>query len=273
MDIIGHTSLVSYLVKQKEYGTLSHAYLFVGPQSVGKRTVADWFISQFPNCERMVITQQGEQEDTDDTKTRISIKIVRAALARLSRSTFDGAHRFMLIDNAELLTEEASNALLKKLEEPPQNTIFLFIAPSIFHVLPTIASRCQHLRFTQVSSYDMRKGLLARGIDHPDTIVSLAAGLPGRALQYSTEGGEALENKQNELDVFFDVPLADRLLQSEHALESLEDIEQYIHRCLHECGSHKEYARACALYARIQQGYRHRLFVHSERIRDAIALI
>jgi len=128
-------------------------------------------------------------EKTRKKKTQISVEQVREVCERLAMSAMNGGWKIAFIKNADALSNAAANALLKTLEEPKGKTLFILRAPSIESVLPTVASRCQVIRFHPVSRNVLSTALVKKGYAKPDAEVAAAISLgrPGRALRYLTK--------------------------------------------------------------------------------------
>lgn len=154
--IIGHEKLTKSLEDDMVSGNISHAYLFAGPEKVGKFTVARTFahILQCENnfchtCKTCMQIDKNSHPDTivsRDEENSIGIDEIRDLIRRLNMSA-QGKYKIFIAENIERMTEEAGNCLLKTLEEPPENTIFLFTAIFLKRVMPTILSRVRILKF------------------------------------------------------------------------------------------------------------------------------
>ena len=147
-------------------GRLSHAYLLAGPRHVGKMTLA-MDLARAVNClaeespcaectqcrriaERLHADVRVVGLDTDpadDGRSRVNISIdqVRQVQREASLRPYEGRYRVVIFDGAELLSEEAANSLLKTLEEPPEQVIFLLLASDAGALPPTVVSRCARL--------------------------------------------------------------------------------------------------------------------------------
>ncbi len=195
--LIGHKKVVDFLAGSMEGNRLAHAYLFVGPERVGKTTVAQWFIEKlvgpqgFDHPDVSVLNRLTD-EKTGKTKAGISVEQVGELRERLSMSSFLGGWKAAFIEEAELLNTAAANALLKTLEEPAPKTVLILRANSASNVLPTIASRCQVLRFTVVPRAEIKKALRGKGLveSEADELAGLAAGRPGQALRLLLDSEE-----------------------------------------------------------------------------------
>lgn len=176
-SIIGHQRPIKWLQTAVETNHLSHAYLFHGEPAIGKRQTA-MALTQLLHCENpysdptpdacgtcrscyqieqaihpdCVIIQP---EDGQKQTPKIKIDQIRAIEHLVIYRPLIGSHKVCLIDDADTMTIEATNALLKTLEDPPDHCLFLLISSRPEHLLPTIRSRCIALRFAPLSIHDI----------------------------------------------------------------------------------------------------------------------
>ena len=169
---VGHRKAIESLERAVENGRLSHAYLLTGPPRVGKRTLAldiaravNCLDSSRPcaSCRQCDRITQGLHADvyvvgllpfeSDDTRTRTAISIdqVREAQRMATLKPYEGAGRVFIFENAELLSEQAANALLKTLEEPPAQVTLVLLATAAELLPETIVSRCTVIRLRPLS--------------------------------------------------------------------------------------------------------------------------
>lgn len=229
--MIGHTQQLQFFQNAIENGTLSHAYLLVGPAHVGKTALAQTVAAQLlcATVERLDINPdmrtiaQSVNEKTGKLRKNISIDQVREMRQFAAAGPVQGDHSVLLISEAELLNKQAANALLKTLEEPhPKTTIFLTTTDEA--LLPeTIVSRAQVLHLAPVAD-----DIIAAAIsDHQDTeaIVRAAAGLPGRAMQFvtDTEVWDAYQQSVQEFQSLIGKSLYEKRKQIESLLHSKDD--------------------------------------------------
>ncbi len=150
----------------------SHAYLFHGPPGVGKRTVARAFAaallaegSPTPQDARARVARGAHPDLTWVTPSGAGEMLVgdvdRAVIAAAAHTPFESLRRVFVLEDAHTLNDQAANRLLKTLEEPPPFVHILLLAPSPREVLPTIASRCQHVRFDHLPSARIEERLVA----------------------------------------------------------------------------------------------------------------
>lgn len=190
IEIIGHEKVLSFLEKSLKNGRLSHAYLFVGPSGIGKTAVAEWLVKKLLgpagfNHPNVSVLNRLIDEKTEKIKSDIVVDQVRKLRERLSLSGFVGTRKLAFIEEADALNDEASNALLKTLEEPTKETTLILRASSIDGLLPTIVSRCQIIRFTPVPRAKIIEALMARGVvrQEAETLAALSSCRPGYALR------------------------------------------------------------------------------------------
>lgn len=162
-NILGHERPKELLKRSLRRNRLHHAYLFWGPPGVGKRLMAQSF-AQALNC-----PQLGEGEacgqclscrkiahgnhpdylclEIEEGKSFISIEQVRSLQTFFAYKIYEGLRRVVVVSEAHMMREEAANAILKILEEPPPLSHIILVAPSPAALLPTIVSRCQLINF------------------------------------------------------------------------------------------------------------------------------
>ena len=134
--IIGHERATSYLEKILANKKMAHAYLFEGISGLGKRTVAEIFAAGILGGDAdklrlhpdFIFLELGINEKTGKVKKNIGIEEVREVIRRLSFTPMQSSFKVAIIDNAETLSIEAANALLKTLEEPSGRACIILIA-------------------------------------------------------------------------------------------------------------------------------------------------
>jgi DNA polymerase III subunit delta' len=188
-------SLLDYSL---ETDAIAHAYLLLGPQHVGKGTLAV-NLAQALNCEgsgrpcgecsacrRIVNDKHADVTRLGlDSRTEIGIDDIRALQRLASLPPYEGQYKVFIIDDAEYLSTEAANSLLKILEEPPQRVVWLLLAAEEERMLPTVVSRCRRLELRPVRSELIREKLIKSYDVAPDKarlLAQLCRGCPGWAL-------------------------------------------------------------------------------------------
>ena len=192
--IIGHEKLLENLENDIRGGNLAHAYLFIGPEKVGKYVVAKTmahilqcannFCHDCPTCVQIEKSSHPETIEFQDDSESIKIDQMRDVILRLNM-TSSMPYKILLIDRIERMTMEAANCLLKTLEEPPPQTLFLFTASNVRDVIPTILSRVRIVPFHHCNEKLLNEKLREMYPDGDEEtleqVCSFAIGKPGTA--------------------------------------------------------------------------------------------
>jgi len=199
-QVVGHSAVCSSLRSAVEHEHVNHAYLFTGPTAVGKFIVARTFAASIlcPNggCgECNVCRRVMEEKHPDVTVIRpagknIPVDVIRAVRMDAFTKPSESENKVFIIKGAERMWEEGASTLLKVLEEPPGNVVFILVTASAGGVMPTIRSRCQEVRFANVPVEELKAHLIERkGItpERADLIARLTGGVLGRALDWCDE--------------------------------------------------------------------------------------
>ncbi len=173
---------------------MGHAYLFVGREGIGKRLVALEFAIKILGEAARGRVLKGIHPDfflVEPEKGLIAIDAVRKAQDWLSLSPMEGDTKVLLVDDAHVLGEEAANAFLKSLEEPPLSSIIVLITPFTHQLLPTIISRCQMMRFGPLRGREVEEVLKEEGMDASlaRELAALSQGSVSQALALREEEG------------------------------------------------------------------------------------
>jgi len=212
---------------------LSRALLCANPNkdvACGACPSCVWFAEgAHPDFRLIAPENEEESEDSPKKKTskksQISVIQIRQLFDYLSLSSHQvGAKRIILISPAETLNLASANALLKMLEEPPANTLFLLVTSQSQRLLPTIISRCQALDMPMPSKIDAIDWLKTQGLQNAEVALDYTGGSPLLALQASVETNLSLIKQLAQgarLDPFSSAPLF-LSLGMERALETLQ---------------------------------------------------
>ncbi|MBI2463560.1 hypothetical protein HYV57_01240 [Candidatus Peregrinibacteria bacterium] len=252
--IIGHAKTLEALESELRNKNISHAYLFAGPEEIGKYAVAQTFagILQCQNnfchtCPTCIQVKKGHHYDTIemlDDGTSIKIETIREVIAKLHLSA-QSVYKILLLQNIERLTAEAANCLLKTLEEPPPKTLFLLTTSNLRVVKSTILSRVRIHSFRLVSKNILYNELRKRYGEVPEKtllkIISFALGKPGKALKLINDSEllQWYENTYNDIEIFLKTPnitkqfsYIDRLIKDEKQTMLFLDIALHFLRNL-----------------------------------------
>lgn len=210
-DIIGHERQKRFLDFLMERGNIPHAFLFCGQEGIGKSKTAMEFTKRLfcqtgtgcGICRPCVKLDRGSHPDLIVIRNEGSIGIddSRMIAKEISEHPFEQDRRVIIIDNAETMTNEAANALLKTLEEPPPYNHFFVITSSEREIPLTIRSRCTRVAFSPLSRDQLELYFRDRaGID-PDRahlLASISFGSIGSGLFWLDEENFALRVRMAE---------------------------------------------------------------------------
>ena len=206
-------------------GRLHSGWLITGPRGIGKATLA-WKIATFLLSEqadggmfgdappaatslavsadnpdarlvqsgahpRLIVVRRPYNHDTKKLRQEITVDAVRGLKTFFHMSSADGGRRVVIVDSADEMNRNASNAILKELEEPPANTTILLIAHQPSRLLPTIRSRCRELRCAPLTTQPLQQALTQAGFDtaNADSLATLSEGSAGDAIRLLRHDG------------------------------------------------------------------------------------
>src|SRR6478735_1488566 len=193
-ELVGQRKVVEVLAAAAGGKGMSHAYLFTGPPGSGRSNAAVAFAAAL-QCERAGCGEchechtvlAGSHADVAMVRTEglsIGVKETRDLVRRSALAPVGRRWQIMIVEDADRLTEQACNALLKAIEEPAARTVWMLCAPTVEDVLPTIRSRCRLVTLTTPTSDDVAAFLVrSEGIDatHATYAARASQGHNGRA--------------------------------------------------------------------------------------------
>ena len=189
---IGNRKIVEFFDNAIASGGLAQVYCLVGAEGIGKRTLANELAAKLLRVtpERLSVNPdyyflgRTVDEKTGKLKKEIVIKQTRELADRLQNRSWLGGYQAVVIDDAELINEEAGNSLLKLLEESDGKRVMFLLTADENALLPTVRSRCQLLNLSPVAENDIVAGLqaLGYGSELARQCGALAWGRPGRAV-------------------------------------------------------------------------------------------
>ncbi len=232
-SVIGQDRAVSLLQRSLETGSLAHAYLFVGPAHVGKMTLALNLI-QALNCEsseppcgqcnscrkvleakhadvQVIGLNSNGNSSESRQKAEISIDRIREIQHSANLPPFEGKYSAYIIDGAEFLSIEAANCLLKTLEEPVDNVVFILLTANEQLLPATVISRCQRVELPPLSADKIENVLSSNwGIESQEArlLARLSNGCLGWAVSAHLDSN-FLEQRNEYLDELIEVIKAD----------------------------------------------------------------
>ena len=223
-QVVGQGRALKILETSLVTGRLSHAYLFVGPPHVGKTTLA-MDLARAVNClssERASPCQEciqcrriagghhadvrligiRRQEEDAPRRRELGIAEVRSVTNQSHLKPYEGASRVFIFEDAETMSEEAANALLKTLEEPPPQTLLILLTSQEDRLLPTIRSRCSRVELSPMAEEPLTRYLVENHkVESQEArlLARLSKGCLGWALM-ALEDPLTLERRTTELD-------------------------------------------------------------------------
>jgi DNA polymerase-3 subunit delta' len=229
-NILGHKWAISLLQAHLTQGNLHHAYLFTGPMGVGRRTLALRFTQainctdptdgggpclQCHTCKRIDQMQHPDLAVVQAEQLGGTLKIdqIRELGHSLSLAPYEARYRVALLLRFEEANQNAANALLKTLEEPPARVVLILTAESGDGLLPTIVSRCEVLRLRPLPINTLRDGLQTHWAVPPESanlLAHLSGGRTGYALRLYNDP-KKLEQRQSRIIQFYQLLAASRV--------------------------------------------------------------
>jgi DNA polymerase-3 subunit delta' len=204
----GQNEAIELLENELKTGSLSHAYLLIGPRHIGKTTLsydlalaANCSENKVPclkcnSCQRILkglhtdiffVSIDNALIANNEQKNRVEISIddIKKIQQYAGLPPYEGKYKVFIIDGADMLSNEAANCLLKTLEEPPAGVILMLLATDESKILPTIISRCQKINFKTISVKRIEEILTEKysvDAEHAKIIARLSAGRLGWAI-------------------------------------------------------------------------------------------
>lgn len=247
---VGNSHIVSFFDRSLAMGDFSHAYLFVGPRSVGKTAFAlrlaqilqKKHAQALPNflaqekectCSSCAAIVQGSHPDVHVIEEQLTIEKTRSLKKELAQSPLVSPYHIVIIANIQTASREAMQALLKLLEEPSASTLLVLTAENLSSVPSTIVSRSSVLHFSFVSEKEMRNLFISPQQKNIQELIPYWRGRPGRLVlllgDYALVTSATAEKLRAEN--FLQKPLAERFslarqfasLDKTEALASLEE--------------------------------------------------
>lgn len=202
-QVIGHRDVIDHLQKGILENKVSHAYILAGEKGAGKRMIADIFATTLQceeggtnPCGKCRSCMQAEGSNQPDIitvaheKASLGVEDIRSQVnSDVAIKPYSSARKVYIIPDGEKMTEQAQNALLKTIEEPPEYAVFLLLTENMNAFLPTILSRCVTLQLKPVNLQLIKQYLMDQ-YQVPDYLAEVSAkfsqGNVGKAIRYAS---------------------------------------------------------------------------------------
>lgn len=184
-NIIGQERVINILISSLKYRRIAHAYIFAGPKGIGKEKMALEFAKALNctsntidacnnchSCKRINNFNDNNVVWIEPETNSIKIEQIRALQKDSYYKNNESLYRVVIIKNAELMTSQAANSLLKFLEEPAANTVIMLLVENKQQLLPTIKSRCQVINFSHLSPNSIVDILKGEGYRETEILIA-----------------------------------------------------------------------------------------------------
>ncbi len=196
-NILGNDNVKQELIKTIKLNKLSHSYLFIGTDGIGKKMIAKEFakmilcIENEKYCNRCKSCIEFDTDNNPDfisiepDGANIKIEQIRQMQKKILEAPIISQKKVYIIDNADLMTREAQNCILKTLEEPPEYVTIILIGSKEDNFLSTIKSRCSIIKFQNIPNVQIKQYMKKTyDIDVSENILQLCLGSIGKAEKY-----------------------------------------------------------------------------------------
>lgn len=222
-DVKGQDNAIGFLKNSIAGNKISHAYIFAGPSGIGKKLAAVNFAKALnclgpadggpcdastgsashpelvDGCDACAQCKKIEAFNHPDVlifspakeESSLGIEKVRALTKDIGLKPYEGRKKVYILDNADSMTHEAQNALLKTLEEPPSDSVMILIAENANTLFPTIQSRAKKVKFFPLAAEEVKKILMEKyklDKDNAEVLSRISSGELGKAIKYNAEG-------------------------------------------------------------------------------------
>ena len=205
-DVVGHKNIIKYISSAVQADAVSHEYILNGERGSGKRLLANLFALSLQcqnraadgaacgKCQSCKQAQSGNQPDiikvTHEKPNTISVDDIRTQVNNdIVIKPYSSKYKIYIIPEADLMSAQAQNALLKTIEEPPEYAVIMLLTENAEALLPTIRSRCVMMKLRNIKDQLVKKYLMEQ-MEIPDykadVCVAFAQGNMGKAIMLAT---------------------------------------------------------------------------------------
>lgn len=240
-NIIGNERNKEILEKAIEINKTSHSYIFCGTEGIGKKLIAKELAKEILcleeknntcKCKSCIEFDSDNNPDfqlIEATEGKIKIEQIRQMQRKVAEKPIISNNKVYIIDDADTMTTEAQNCLLKTLEEPPEYITIILICTNEGNLLSTIKSRCTRMQFESIKEEELKRYIKTTFPEQQisDNIIELAQGSIGKAIKLN-EKKDIYENIENILLSMQNKDLIDVVQMAEIIYKSKEEIKQIL---------------------------------------------
>jgi DNA polymerase-3 subunit delta' len=180
-NIIGQDKVKKYLAREIKSDTLSYGYIIEGNKFMGKEYIAEQI------AEEITVPSYVTKLTPSEDRKLLHVDDIRELRNGAYSVSFGSAKKVYILPDADEMTQQAQNAFLKILEEPPQDCIFILLAENRFNLLSTIRSRCTTLTLSRYTDKEIKEYLVRSGIEYNSETVRLCDGTLNKYLYLNTK--------------------------------------------------------------------------------------
>ena len=239
-NILGNEKNKNILEKSIELNKNSHSYIFWGIEGIGKKLIAKEFAKNILcleqqkecNCKSCIEFDSNNNPDfqlIEPNEGKVKIEQIREMQRKVAEKPIISTKKVYIIDNADTMTTEAQNCLLKTLEEPPEYITIILICTNEDNLLSTIKSRCTRMHFESVDTEEVRKYIIQNYPDQEisENIINLSQGSIGKAIKLN-QNKNIYENIEKILLSMQSKDLIEIVQMSEEIYKTKEEINSIL---------------------------------------------
>jgi DNA polymerase III subunit delta' len=205
MNIVGHQKIKYFLKKSLDKGVISHAYIFSGPEHLGKFGLAYEFAQKITgnddviNPDIVVVKPEIKENKGISREGEIKIENIKELQKKLNTTSHFGNYKVGIIDPADKMNKSAQNSLLKTLEEPMDRVVIILVVRDLGKILPTIKSRCMTKNFGLVGIQEMDE--LVGGNEDKKDLIFWSLGRPGILKKMLEDKDELIKRQESKREL------------------------------------------------------------------------
>ena len=239
-NILGNEKNKSILEKSIKLNKTSHSYILWGIEGIGKKLIAREFaknilcLEQRENCNCKSCIEFDSNNNPDfqliePNEGKVKIEQIREMQRKVAEKPIISTKKVYIIDNADTMTTEAQNCLLKTLEEPPEYIMIILICANEDNLLSTIKSRCTRMHFESIDTEEVRKYIIQKYPDQEisENIINLSQGSIGKAIKLN-QNKNIYENIEKILLSMQNKDLIEIVQMSEEIYKTKEEINSIL---------------------------------------------